>query len=67
MLWSGWDRRFRRNRLEGGGVEVPTVVGAGSGELSLSLEVQQVAGSGGLRQFHWCCGGRGLFVSVQQE
>ena len=50
-----------------GGVEVPTVVGTVSGAPPLGLEVRRLEGSGGCHNFHQCCGGRGVFVSVQKN
>ena len=47
-------------------MEVPTILGAKLGAPSLDIEVRWVVGSGGCHQFHWCCSGHGLFVSVQK-
>ena len=61
LLLAGWDGR---TRWDGGGVEGPSLAGTGSGVPPLYLEVRRVPGSSGCHQFHWCCRGRGVFVSV---
>ena len=64
LLLAGWDRRTGWNGWDGGGMEEPEVAGSGSGVTQLALEVRREAGSGGCHQFHRCCRGRILFVSV---
>ena len=64
LLLAGWDRRTRRTGWGGGGMEEPEVAGSGSGAMPLDIEVRRAAGSDGCHQFHRCCRGRILFVSV---
>ena len=50
MEWMGrwWD---------GGGMEVTTLAGSGTGAPPLDLEVWRTVGSGGWYQLRWCCKG----------
>ena len=38
-----------------GGMEGPTLAGAGTGAPPLALERRRAVGSGGWQQFFWCC------------
>ena len=64
LLMVGWDGR---TGCGGGVIEGPTVADSGLRVLPLALEVQRTVGSGGCHNFHWCCRGRRVFVSVQKK
>ena len=66
-LLTGWDGRTGQTRWDGGGMEVPVLEGARLGVLTLDIDVRRAEQSGGCHQFHRCCRGRGVFVSVHQN
>ena len=60
--------RTRAGQGQGrGSMEVSPVTAYGLGKPPLVFEVRRVMGSGVWHNFHWCCRGRKLFVSVQQN
>ena len=60
--------RTRAGQGQGrGSMEVSPVTAYGLGNPPLVFEVRRVMGSGVWHNFHWCCRGRKLFVSVQQN
>ena len=67
LLLAGWDGRTGHTRWDGGGMEVPSVGLIGFEAPPLDLGVRRAVGSGGCHQFHQCCRGGRVFVSVQQN
>ena len=61
LLLDVWDRRIGRTRWDGGGMEGPALLGAGSGAPTFAIDVRRTAGSGGCHHFHLCCRGNGVF------
>ena len=64
LLLARWDIRNKRTRWDEGGMEGPVLAGNGLGAPPLDLEVRRAAVRDSCHQFHRCCRGRGVFVSV---
>ena len=67
LLLDGWHGRTGQTWWYRCWMEVPLLSGAGSVARSLDLEVRWVSGSGSCHQFHRCCRGGRVFVSVQPK